>query len=210
MSGEAVAVIDDVERAQALLDPTRQRILQSLAEPDSAAGLAARLGLPRQRLNYHLHSLAKQGLVEVVRHKQRGSVSERVYRRTSDSWAISVDVLGALGARPELVQDRFSSGYQVAVASRAIAELAALRAGAAAAAQALPTLTIEVDVRFADAAARSAFAAELSDALAAIARKYHDELAASGRTFRLYLGAYPKPKGSPPSGPEVAGGSAAG
>ena len=49
-----------------------------------------------------------------------------------------------------------------------------------------------VDVRFADAERRSAFAQELSEAVAALARKYHDENASGGRTFKLYLGCYPK------------------
>ena len=105
---------------------------------------------------------------------------------------ISPNALGALGSRPERVQDRFSSAYQIALASQAIADLASLRSGAAAAGQALATLSLEVDVRFADAERRSAFAQELSEAVAALARKYHDENASGGRTFKLYLGCYPK------------------
>lgn len=53
-------------------------------------------------------------------------------------------------------------------------------------------MSLEVDVRFADGAARSTFAQELSDAVAELARKYHDEGASNGRTFKFYLGAYPK------------------
>lgn len=190
---DAVHVVADPERAVSLLDPTRQHLLEALAAPASAAALAERLRLPRQRLNYHLQELLRHGLVEVLHEKTRGSVQERVYRRAGNSFAISSEAIGALGSRPELVQDRFSSAYQIAVASQAIADLATLRAGAAAANQPLPTMTLEVDVRFADAQARSAFAQELADAVAALVQKHHDERAPAGRTFKFYLGAYPEP-----------------
>jgi DNA-binding transcriptional ArsR family regulator len=191
---ETVQVIAEPERAQALLDRTRLQILERLATPGSATSLAQELELPRQRLNYHLRELERQGLVNVVHERRRGSVTERVYQRTGERYAISVEALGALGSRPDAVQDRFSSAYQIAVASQAIADLAMLRTGAALAQQALPTMSLEVDVRFADAAARSAFAQELADAVAALVRKHHDERAPQGRTFKFYLGAYPKPQ----------------
>jgi DNA-binding transcriptional ArsR family regulator len=190
---DAVHVVADAERAAALLEPTRQRILEALVEPASAVGLAERLGLPRQRLNYHLHELQRHGFVELAHERTRGSVHERVYRRDSDSYAISSEALGALGSRPELVSDRFSSAYLIAVASQTLADVARMRDEAAAARQTLPTLSLEVDVRFADAAARSAFAQDLADAVAALVRKHHDDRAAGGRTFRFCIGGYPKP-----------------
>ncbi|SJM29309.1 hypothetical protein BQ8482_111239 [Mesorhizobium delmotii] len=36
------------------LDPMKTRLIQELAEPASAASLASRLGLTRQRVKYHL------------------------------------------------------------------------------------------------------------------------------------------------------------
>ncbi len=188
---DAVHVVADAERAAALLDPTRQRILHALGEPASAAGLAERLALPRQRLNYHLHELQRLGFVELAHERTRGSVHERVYRRTGDSFAISRDALGVLGSRPERIADRFSSAYLIAVASQTIADVARLRDAAAAAGQALPTLSLEVDVRFATAAARSAFAQDLADAVAALVTKHHDDRAPNGRTFRFCIGGYP-------------------
>jgi hypothetical protein len=49
-----VAVIEDPAAAAATLDPLRARLLAELAEPGSASSLAARVGQPRQKLNYHL------------------------------------------------------------------------------------------------------------------------------------------------------------
>ena len=50
----AVQVIQSAPAAEKLLKPERLRILELLAEPDSATGLAKQLGLPRQTVNYHL------------------------------------------------------------------------------------------------------------------------------------------------------------
>ena len=55
-----VAVIEEPAAAEASLDPIRARILAALAEPGSAAMLAARLGLPRQKANYHGHETTRK------------------------------------------------------------------------------------------------------------------------------------------------------
>lgn len=190
----AVDVIEDPRRAQVLLHEARIELLEHLAEPGSAAALARKLGLPRQRVNYHLRELESQNLIELVEERRKGNVTERIYRRTGRSYTISTRALGELGTKPEDIQDRFSAAFQIALASRAIRELAALSAGAEAAKKKLPTFALEVDVRFASAAKRSAFADELAATIADLVRKHHDEKAPNGRAFRFYLGAYPRPK----------------
>lgn len=190
---ELVDVVDDLDRAQVLLHPTRLELLAHLAEPSSAATLARRLGLPRQRVNYHLRELEAHKLVQVVEERRKGSVTERVVRRTGRAYAISTAALGSLGIRPLELQDRFSSAYQIALASQAVRELGLLRAAAREAGKALATFALEVEVRFASPALRHAFAEELATAVAELTSKYHAEAAPEGRTFRFYLGGYPQP-----------------
>jgi DNA-binding transcriptional ArsR family regulator len=189
----AVAVVDDTLQAQTLLDPTRLALLALLEEPDSASGLARRLGLPRQRVNYHLRELERHQLVEAVDEQRRGSVLSRAYRRTGRSYAISTAALGQVGVRPEAVADRASSDYQVAVASRAVRELGQLQSAAAAAGLALPTLTLDTELHFADPVARAEFAERLAGAVAELVAEYHAPTAAGARPFRLYLGVHPRP-----------------
>lgn len=178
-------------QAAALLKPDRLRLLRELAEPDSAAGLARRLGWPRQRINYHLHQLEKAGLVELVEERRRGGLTERVVRAVARSYLISPEVLGSLGTDPEAVRDRFSSSYLVALAARTLGELAALRGRAERAGQRLATLALESEVRFATAADRNAFAEELATEVARLVAKYHAAEAPRGRLYRLVVGAYP-------------------
>ena len=52
-----VEVIDDPETAVVALEPVRSRLLSELANPGSAATLATRVRLPRQKINYHLRAL---------------------------------------------------------------------------------------------------------------------------------------------------------
>lgn len=66
-----IQVIDDPAAATAALDPMRSRLLAELAAPASAATLAARVGLARQKVNYHLNALEKHGLVQLAERRKR-------------------------------------------------------------------------------------------------------------------------------------------
>ena len=188
-----VEIVRGVEKAATLLDATRLEMLEHLGEPDSAAGLARRMKLPRQRVNYHLRELERHGLVELVEERRRGNCMERLVRATAKHYLISPDVLGklGLGAESGAGADRFSSAYLITSAARAIRELALLRVRADKARQRLATLTMESSIRFRSAADRNAFAEELGAAVTTLAAKYHDETAEGGRTFRFLLAGWP-------------------
>jgi DNA-binding transcriptional ArsR family regulator len=186
-------VIRAPESAAALLDPTRQSLLANLREPDSASGLARRLRLPRQRINYHLRALEDAGLVELVEERRKGNCLERVVRATARSFLISPEALGELGPTMETAADRLSSAYLIAAAGQAIRDVAALEIRARREKKRVATLTLEADVRFANAESRAAFAEELADAVARIAAKYHDDRAPGGRRFRVLAAVHPIP-----------------
>ncbi len=84
-----VAVIDRPGAAEASLDPIRQRILAELAVPGSASSLAPRIGLTRQKVNYHLRTLEDHGLVELVEERKRGNMTERIMQASAASYVIS-------------------------------------------------------------------------------------------------------------------------
>ncbi len=187
-----LAVIDDPRVASALLDPVRAQLLTSLAEPGSATTLAARLGLTRQQANYHLRALENAGLVELVELRPRRGLTERVVRATARGYVVSPVVLGGLAADPEGIE-KLSARYLIAVASRAIRDVAGLIGAATAAHKQLPTLTMDTDLRLASAADRAAFTTELAEAVRSVVSRYHDETAPDGRWHRLVLAAYPTP-----------------
>jgi DNA-binding transcriptional ArsR family regulator len=187
-----VAVIDDPAVAAALLDPKRARVLAALETPGSATTVAAALGLARQQVNYHLRALEAQGLVVELGTRQRRGLTERVVRATAQGYVVSPAVLGTLAADPSRT-DRLSARYLIALAARVVREVGGLIRAATDAGRQLPTLSLDTDLRFASAADRAAFAAELAERVRALAARYHDEIAPDGRWHRLVVAAYPKP-----------------
>jgi DNA-binding transcriptional ArsR family regulator len=189
-----VAVLDDPQAAAVALDPLRSRLLAELARaPASAAGLAARLGLPRQHVRHHLVALEGQGLVVEVDRRRHGGITERVLAASAAAYVVSPAALGPAAAEPAKVPDRLSAAYLVALAARAVREVGALLQGAERAGKPLPTLSVDADVRFATPADRAAFAAELAVAVRALVARHHDESAGDGRWYRVVAVSHPRP-----------------
>lgn len=178
-------IVQSPEKAAVLLQPGRLDLLGRLAEPDSAAGLARRLGIPRQKVNYHLRELEREGFLELVEEKRKGNCTERIVRATAREFLIAPHGGKAVTA------DRFSASYLGSTAARVIRDLAALCLRARRAGKRIATLTLETEIRFSSAESRAAFAEELTASIARLAAKYHDERAEGGRRFRVIAASYP-------------------
>src|SRR5262249_28205446 len=158
-------LVQSPEKAAALLQPGRLALIEALEQPGSAAALARRLGVPRQKLNYHLRELEKEGFLELVEERRKGNCMERVVRAAAKSYLVGPHVTGRLAETAEAARDRFSVSYLIATAARIIRELANLAARARHSGKRLATLTLETEIRFASAASRTAFAEELANTL---------------------------------------------
>jgi DNA-binding transcriptional ArsR family regulator len=190
-----IEVIEDPAAAEASLDPTRTRILQELTEPASATQLAARVDMPRQKVNYHLKALEHHGLVELVEERRKGNVTERVVRATAASYLISPNALASVAPDPRRFADRFSAFWLLSLASRTVQEMGKLISGAAAAKKKLASFAIDGEITFRSAADRAAFAEELGVAVTRLVDKYHDGGAAAAargaRKHRLVVVLHP-------------------
>lgn len=189
-----VVVIDDPAAAEVTLDPVRNRILAELAEPASATALAAKVGQPRQKVNYHLRELERHGLVELVEERRKGNMTERVMRATASSYVISPAVLGSAAPDPARSPDRLSARWLLALASQLVRDVGALVTGASKAGKPVATFALDGEIRFASAADRAAFADELTQAVTALIGKYHDEAAPRGRVHRVVVAIHPSIK----------------
>ncbi|GAA3466189.1 ArsR/SmtB family transcription factor [Nonomuraea roseola] len=186
-----VTVIEDPAAAEASLDPIRARILAELSQPGSATMLAAKVGLPRQKINYHLKTLERHGLVELVEERRKGNVTERVMRATASSYVISPRAMAGVAPDPSRAPDRLSARWLLAIAARLVSDVGTLITGAAKARKRVATFAIDGQVRFASAADRAAFAEELATAVTTLVGKYHDDTAEGGRTHRVILAVHP-------------------
>ncbi|GII96557.1 ArsR/SmtB family transcription factor [Sinosporangium siamense] len=189
-----VVVIEDPAAAEVSLDPIRARLLAELSEPGSATSLAAKVGLPRQKVNYHLKALEAHGLVEMIEERRKGNVNERIMRATAASYVISPTALASVQPDPSRSPDNLSASWLLAVAARLVRDVGALIKGATQARKRLATFAIDGEVRFASAADRAAFAEELAGAVSALVAKYHDQSAERGRDHRIVVAVHPSMK----------------
>jgi DNA-binding transcriptional ArsR family regulator len=190
-----VEVIDDPAAAVVALDPVRARLLAELAEPASAAALAKRVGIPRQKLNYHLRILEAHGLVEIAEERKHGGITERVLPATAHAYGVSPGALGDAQVDPAKSADRLSARYLIALAARLVREVGTLARRADETDKRLPTLALDTEIGFATPADRAAFTDELAQTITALAAKYHHD---DGRPHRLVVAAHPTPQESPP------------
>ncbi|WP_406301829.1 helix-turn-helix domain-containing protein [Streptomyces sp. NBC_00885] len=198
-----VTVIEDSAAAAVSLDPMRSRLLAELAAgPASAAMLAARVGLPRQKVNYHLKALERHGLVELAGERRKGNVTERLMRATAASYVISPLALAAVQPDPGRFRDQLSARWMLAVAARLVRDVGTLITGAAKARKRLATYALDGEVRFASAADRAAFVEELTQGIGALIAKYHDQDAPGGREHRIVVALHPTVK-TPPAVPAI-------
>jgi DNA-binding transcriptional ArsR family regulator len=193
-----IQVIHDPAAATVALEPMRSRLLSELAAPASAATLATRVGLARQKVNYHLNKLEAHGFVRLAEERKWGGLTERLLVATAASYVVSPTALGPVAIDPSREVDRLSASYLIAMGARIVREVADLVRRAKAARQRLATLAVDTEVRFRSPADRAAFSAELTDAITKLVSKYHDESAPGGRAHRLMVVAHPLPQQSEP------------
>ena len=191
-----IQVIDDPAAATVALGPIRSRLLSELAVPASAATLATRVGLARQKVNYHLRALESHGLVRLAEERKWGGLTERLLVATAASYVVSPSALGPVATDPNREIDRLSADYLLALGGRVVREVSDLGRRAKKAGKRLATLSVDTEVRFRSAADRAAFSNELTEAITKLVSKYHDESAPGGRAHRLVIVAHPLPQKS--------------
>jgi DNA-binding transcriptional ArsR family regulator len=191
-----IHVIDDPVAATVALGPMGSRLLAELVVPASAATLATRVGLARQKVNYHLHALEAHGLVQLAKERKWGGLTERLFVATAVSYVVSPSALGPVATDTNREIDRLSASYLIALGARVVREVGDLLGRANKAGKRLATLAVDTEIRFRSATDRAAFSNELADAITKLVSKYHDASAPGGRAHRLVVVAHPLPQKS--------------
>jgi DNA-binding transcriptional ArsR family regulator len=189
-----IQVIEDPAAATVALEPMRSRLLSELGAPASAATLATRVGMTRQKVNYHLNALEEHGLVRLAQERKWGGLTERLLVATAASYVVSPGALGPVAADPSRQIDTLSASYLIALGARVVREVGDLVRRAKDRGKRLATLAVDTDVRFRSATDRAAFSNELTEAVTKLVSKYHDESAPGGRLHRLVIVAHPLPQ----------------
>ena len=188
MASTPTALLDDLDAAHLALAPIRRRILASLAQPASAAGLAERLDMPRQRIGHHLRALEAAGLVTPAGERKKRGFVERLFV-AAPSLVLDPALLQAT-ADPDAVaaQDLDAVDHLIRTASATVRDVARMKQAADAEGSRLLTLTVEADVTFATPADFDRFSEQVAATVAELAKDY---AAPAGRRFRLTAVAHP-------------------
>ena len=196
----SVGLLREHAQAAALLyHPLRVKILAALLEPDSASGVARRMKLPRQTVNYHVRELARARLLARAGRRRRRRLYEQCYVATARGYALSPELLGQLAADPRQVADRFSAAYLVGLAAKMQSELGRVSELADKAGKRLATFSLNSEVRFLSPEQRARFSEELQSAIIdtvgrhSVPYRASDGSPGEGRPFRIVLGCYPMP-----------------
>jgi DNA-binding transcriptional ArsR family regulator len=195
-----VEAVRDPSRVGALVEhPLRLAILQAATEPRSATEIAAGLGLPRQRINYHIGRLRRAGFLLPDERRQRRGLVEQRYRATARAYVVAPEALGPVAAQANKVEDRLSAEYLLALAAQTQGELGQVLATAAQQGKRVATLSISTEVCFTSPAQRARFARALRKAVTRVVGRYTspsitaEGAPAAGRLFRLVVACYPPP-----------------
>lgn len=187
-------VIDRPDAAALVLDPVKSQILRELATPGSAASLAPRIGITRQKVNYHLRVLEEHQLVKPVEERCWGGLKERRMVATAASYVVCPAALGPIATDPDRSADRLSASYLIALAARIVREVGALWRRARSEDKRLATLSMDTVLHFKSPADRAAFTEELTSAITSLVARYHDEGTPGARPYRLVVASYPAPQ----------------
>ena len=197
----AIEAVTDGPRAAVLVQhPVRRTIVALARTPISATEIAGKLGLPRQRVNYHVRKLERARFLTPADRRLRRNMVEQRYVATAQSYVIAPELLGALAPHASAARDGASAAALFSIASRAQADMTRVMTEAGAESKRVSTMSLTTDVRFETPEQRAAFAAALEEAIADVVARHTapytttDGSPGEGRPFRLFLGCHPIPR----------------
>jgi biotin operon repressor len=192
-----LAVVAEAARAGQLLKPLRLKILAEAREPHSAAAIAARLGLPRQKVNYHVRELARAGFLRRAGRQRKRGLTEQKYVVTAQAFLFGAGVLGPMSADMAPAGDKMTAAYLLMLAAQMQREAGIAWRDAHASGKSLPVLSIDAELYFSTGEERAQFARALAQAVTEIVGRHSVPAGAArsgARPYRLVLGCYPLPK----------------
>jgi DNA-binding transcriptional ArsR family regulator len=168
------------------------QVLEALRDEASAATVARRIGLARQKVNYHLKELERAGLVTRVDERRVGNFVETVYRAVARTFLVSPAVAWADGRRLETMQSQHSLETLVALGERLQRDAATLLDRAAFDGEQIASASVAAEASFADEEQREAFLQEYLRTVTQLLERYGTK---EGAPYRVVLAAYPEAEG---------------
>ncbi len=187
------------ERAHAaeVLQPLRLEILQLAREPASASEISQKLGLSRQRVNYHVRILARSGFLQRAGRRRRRNMIEQRYVASARAFLLSPELLGGVGADWRRVEDTAGAGYLLALNCQMGSDLVRVCRESGRTGERASALSLKSQFRFESSEQRERFERALEKAVVRVVTDHTspnlkpDGSPGPGSPYRLVLGCYP-------------------
>ncbi len=192
-----IRCVTDAALATEILHPLRLEILRLAKEPVSASELSPRLGLSRQRVNYHVRLLARGGFLKRAGRRRRRNMIEQRYVASARSFLLSPELLGAVGADWRRIEDTASAAYLLALGCQLESDVIRVCGEEQKTGKRVSTLSLKSQFRFESAEQRERFTRALELAVVRVVTDHTspnlkpDGTSAPGSPYRLVLGCYP-------------------
>ena len=179
-------VVSDAQKLGLLADSLKLEILREMDRPQTTADLALIMGIPRQKLGYHVRQLEHAGLLVSVGESRRGNCVARKLQAVARHIIVNKS-----DPKAPIPQDRFSSSWLVAQCATAIREVGVMSLDAESVGEKLPTMSVDSEIAFDNPQEQQAFAQELNELIAALVDRYGSS-SSDARRFRVFAASYPK------------------
>jgi DNA-binding transcriptional ArsR family regulator len=183
-------VLESPEQAMALLNPLRGEIVAHLQEPASATEVARQLSETPQRINYHLKSLEKVGIVRRVGTRQVRNLVEVLFQAVAKSFILAE----SLSMKPETMRKLKDQGAlaHLITSSERMKQDALLLMEQSDENEIIASAALQLQVTLANPEQRNAFVEEYVSLVQKLVAKYHCE-APSNEIYQVLLAVYPQP-----------------
>jgi len=174
----------------ALLNPLRGEIVAHLQKPASATEVARQLSETPQRINYHLKSLEKVGIVRRVGTRQVRNLVEVLFQAVAKSFILAE----SLSMKPETMRKLKDQGAlaHLITSSERMKQDALLLMEQSDENEIIASAALQLQVTLADSDQRNAFVEEYVSLVQKLVAKYHCE-GQSEEIYQVLLAVYPQP-----------------
>jgi DNA-binding transcriptional ArsR family regulator len=191
-------VVRSPEQAAALLNPLRAEILAIVREPASAAEVARKIGDTPQRINYHLKSLEKVGLVRRVGTRQVRNLVEVLYQAIAKSFLLS-EAVGLNPETSERIKEQGALAHLITLSDRIRRDALLLMERSEENKGQIPSASLQMKVHLDSEERRRAFLRDYAAMLEELVNRYGAAGEGDENAFRVTAVIYPEtPKGGTP------------
>jgi DNA-binding transcriptional ArsR family regulator len=181
--------LESPDQALALLNPLRAEILRILNEPCSATEVGRQLGESPQKINYHLKSLEKVGLLRRSGTRQVRNLIEVLYQSIAKTFIIP-ESFGWSEETVGRMKDQGALRHLITVSERMRNDAMRLMEASDEAVE-VPSAALETNVFLPVEADRQAFIRDYAEAMKKLAQKYPTDDKNNG--YRVLMAVYPDP-----------------